>query len=57
MYPAMETVKEGTVSINKVALLHGVQATTLKDRLSGRVRHDKPGPKRYLNEEEENILA
>ena len=58
MVAAMEAVKEGTVSINKAALLHGVPPTTLKDRLSGRVCHgNKPGPKQYLNDEEENILA
>ena len=58
MVAAMEAVKEGTVSINKVALLHGVPPTTLKDRLSGRVHHGtKPGQKQYFNDKEENILA
>ena len=36
MVAAMEVVKEGTVSINRAALLHGVLPTTLKDRLSRR---------------------
>ena len=58
MVAAMKAVKEGTVSINKVALLHEVPPTTLKDRLSGRVCHGtKAGPRQYLSEEEENILA
>ena len=33
MVAAIEAVREGTVSINKVALLHGVPVTTLKDCL------------------------
>lgn len=58
MTAAMKAVKDGTTSINKAALLHGVPRTTLKDRLSGRVEHGtKPGPKRYLSSEEERDLA
>ena len=49
----MEAVRKEPISINKAALLHGVPPTTLKDRLSGRVKHGtKPGPPQYLNEEE-----
>ena len=58
MVAAMEAAKDGTISINKVALLHGVPPTTLKDRLSGRVKHGtKPGPRPYLNDQEERALA
>ncbi len=58
MLAAMEAVRKGTVSINKAALLHGVPCTTLKDRLSGRVVHGtNPGPRRYLDVEEESALA
>ena len=50
----MDAVRKGPISINKAALLHGVPPTTLKDRLSGRVAHGtKPGPVKYLNDEEE----
>ena len=53
----MEAVRKGPISINKAALLHGVPPTTLKDRLSGQVVHGtKPGPVRYLNDEEEHVL-
>lgn len=38
--------------------LHGVPRSTLKDRLSGRVKHGmKSGPKPYLSKEEESELA
>ena len=58
MLATMEAVKDETVSINKSALLHGVPLTTLKDRLSGRVKHGiKPGPRPYLNDGEESALA
>ena len=58
MLAAMEAVKDRTMSINKSALLHGVPPTTLKDRLSGRVKHGtKPGPRPYLNDCEERALA
>ena len=54
----MEAVRKESISINKAALLHGVPPTTLKDRLSGRVKHGtKPGPPQYLNEEEEHALS
>ena len=54
----MEAARKGPISINKAALLHGVPLTTLKDRLSGRVEHGtKPGPVKYLNNEEERALS
>ena len=55
---AMEAVKDGTVSINEAILLHEVPVTTLKDRLSGRVVHGtRPGPKRYIDDEEERAIS
>ena len=54
----MEAVRKEPISINKAALLHGVPPTTLKDRLSGRVAHStKPGPVKYLNDEEDCALS
>ena len=54
----MEAVRKEPISINKAALLHGVPPTTLKDRLSGRVAHGtKPGPVKYLNDEEDCALS
>lgn len=58
MKAAMEAAIGNSMSINKAALLYGVPITTLKDRLSGRVVHGaKPGPKSYLDVEEECALA
>jgi hypothetical protein len=58
MEAAMKTVRTGATSINKAAVLHGVPASTLKDRMSGRVKHGtKSGPKRYLVKSEEQALA
>ena len=44
--------------VNHSSEVYGVPSTTLKDRISGRVVHGtKPGPKPYLNrDEEENCL-
>ena len=58
MNAAIDAVKDGTISINKAALLHGVSPTTLKGRMIGRVVHGTiMGPKRYLDEEEVQALA
>ena len=58
MEAAMNTVSTGAASINKAAFLHGVPPTTLKDRISGRVKHGtRSGPKRYLDKNEEQDLA
>ena len=58
MIAAMEAVKSGEMGANKAALEHGVPKTTLKDRISGRVKHGKnPGPSSFLTNEEENELA
>ena len=54
----LEAVRKGTVSANKAAQLHGVPRSTLRDRLSGTVAHrTKPGPAKYLNNDEEHSLA
>lgn len=58
MVAAMKSVEEGLSGVNQAALLHGVPKTSLKNRLSGRVVHGtKPGPKPYLDRNEEKELA
>ena len=58
MIAAMEAVKSGEMGANRAVLEHGVPKTTLKDRISGRVKHGKnPGPTSFLTNEEENELA
>ena len=58
MLEAMKSVQQDGLSGNMAADLHGVPRSTLKDRLSGRVRHGtKSGPKPYLSTEEESELA
>ena len=54
---AMEAVMKGELGVNRSALEHGVPRT-LKDRLTGRVKHGaKPGPVAYLNQKEEEELV
>ena len=54
----MEAVISGEMGTNQAACEFDVPATTLKDRLSGRVKHgSKPGPASYLTEEEECELV
>ena len=51
-------MKSGEMGANRAALEHGVPKTTLKDRISGRVKHGKnPGPISFLTNEEENELV
>jgi len=58
MIRAIEGVKLGEMSANKAAKEFDVPLTTLKDRISGRVRHGRnPGPEPYLNQDEESSLA
>ena len=58
MKAAIDAVKSRKCSINRAASDHGVLATTLKDRLSGRVKENcVPGPRRYMNNEEEAELG
>ncbi len=56
MTGAMKAVHEG-MGVNRAALEYGVPRTTLKDRISERVRHGtKSGPAPYLTPEEEQEL-
>ena len=58
MTEALKSVQRDGLSDNMAADLHGVPRSTLKDRLSGRVKHGtKSGPKPYLSAEEESELA
>ena len=57
MLDAMKSVQEG-LPVRTAARVHGVPKSTLYDRIKGRVVHGvKPGPKQYLNAEEERELA
>ena len=58
MIHAIGAVKSGEMSANKAAKKFDVPLTTLKDRISERVRHGRnPGPEPYLNQDEESSLA
>ena len=58
MVQAMEAVRSGKMGQNQAAKTYDVPRTTLKDRLSGRVKHGKKsGPEPYLTTEEEAELA
>lgn len=58
MLKAIEAVRSGAMGANRASRMHGVPASTLKDRLSGRVKHGAyPGPVPYLSREEEDELA
>ena len=55
---AMKAVQKGDIGINRAAKEYGVHRTTLKDRVSGRVKHGtKSGPQPYLSVDEETELA
>ena len=58
MVAAMEAVANGTSpSINRAAKDHSIPSTTLKDRISGRLVHErKPGPLPYLDKNDEHKL-
>ena len=54
MLLAIEAVRSGKMGTNEAARAHSVPPSTLKDRLSGRVKHgSKPGPSPYLTAKEE----
>ena len=58
MVKAMEAVRSEGMRINKAASVFEVPPTTLKDRLSGRVKHGvNPGPIPYLSKVEEVELT
>jgi len=55
MESAMEAVHTATC---EAARMYGVPATTLKDRISGKVKQGtKSGPPKYLNDKEEKEFA
>ena len=57
MLAALQAVKDGE-GVNRAAILHGILPSMLKDRLSSRVVHGvNPGPNRYLDDNEEKLLA
>ena len=57
MLAAIDSVKNGGLSGNRSADMHGVPRFTLKDRLSGRVIHGvQLGPLPYLSVDEEPII-
>ena len=58
MKKAIEAVKSRKSGVNRAARDDGIPATTLKDRLSGRVKENCHfGQSRYLNDTEENELS
>ena len=58
MARAIECAQSGTISYNKVAELHGIPKSTLKDNLSGRVEVGSlPGPRPHLQPSEEVELT
>jgi hypothetical protein len=58
LYSAYEEVVFENVPVRQAAMLYGVPATTLRDRVSGRVPFGKKsGPTRYLTDEEEDELV
>ena len=58
MEEAMKTVQKGDIGINQAAREYGVLRTTLKDRVSGRVKYStKSGPQPYLSVDEETEHA
>lgn len=58
MLLAINAIRDGTMSINMTARTFDVPPSTLKDRISGRVKHGtKPGPIPYLDEAEEKELV
>ena len=56
MEAAIKAVKSES-GVNRAAIDHDVPPTTLKDRLSGKVKQEASGRPRYLNKEEETKLS
>jgi len=58
MVRALEEAAKGKLPISRISVKYKVPCTTLKDRIKGRVKHGtNPGPRPYLNEDEEEHLA
>ena len=56
MMAALEEVKKGKYSVNRIATMYGVARSMLKDRVTGRVTHEtKPRPRPYLTSNEEML--
>ena len=57
MERALKDLHSGAMTIRKASLCYGIPKSTLHDHLSGKVvAGAQPGPKRYLNDEEEAEL-
>ena len=55
MLLAVKAVRDGTLGTNMAARTFSITSSTLKDRISGRVKHGmKSGPVPYFDESEEN---
>jgi len=58
MEKAMITVISQEMGVNRAAKQYDLPPTTLKDRISGQVKHGmKPGPSGFLTPEEDQKLA
>ena len=58
MEEAMKAVQKGDIGINQTAREYVIPRTTLKDRVSGTVKHrTMSGPQHYLSVDEETELA
>ena len=54
----MDATRSCKAGINEAARKYSVPSTTLKDRISGRIKHGtRPGPKKYFNDIEEEELS
>ena len=58
MVGALNEVKQGKYSTNKIVQMYGVPCSTLKDRVTGKVKHGtNPVPRPYLSKEKEQKLV
>ena len=57
MKAAIEAVNSGEIGIIHTAVDHGIPSTTLKNRISGRVKKDSTGPYRCFTDSEEKKLS
>ena len=57
MLLAIKVVRDGTLGTNMAAWTFSVTPSTMKDRISGRVKHGmKSGPVPYLDESEKKLV-